>query len=77
MRNGVNVLTEIDGNNPNSFARNLFREMFDGRNDMVVTDDGRQPATSNRTPIPVDDVSFIKSNKISFVALGHSLINIS
>ena len=24
-----------------------------------VTDDGRQPVTSNRTPIPVEDVSFI------------------
>ena len=69
MRNGVNVLTEIDGDNPNSFARNLFREMFDGRNDMVVTDDGRQPARSQRTPIPVEDVSFIKSNYISFVTL--------
>jgi hypothetical protein len=62
MRNGVNILTEIDGDNPNSFARNLFREMFDGRNDMVITDDGRPPAISQRTPIPVEDVSFIKSN---------------
>ena len=62
MRNGVNVLTEIDGENPTSFARNLFNEMFDGRSDLVVTDDGRQPPTSNRTPIPVEEVRFIKSN---------------
>ena len=39
----------------------LFNEMFDGRSDLVVTDDGRQPPTSNRTPIPVEDVRFIKS----------------
>ncbi len=62
MYNGVNVLTETAGENPNSFGRNLFNEMFDGRNDMLVTDNGRQPATSTRTPIPVTDVKFIKRN---------------
>ena len=62
MRNGVNVLTEIDGENPTCFARNLFNEMFDGRSDLVVTDDGLKPPTSTRTPIPVEEVRFIKSN---------------
>jgi len=62
MLNGVNVLEEIAGENPTSFGRNLFDEMFDSRTDLVVTDDGRQPATSNRTPIHKDDVKFIRSN---------------
>jgi hypothetical protein len=62
MLNGVNVLEEIAGENPTSYGRNLFNEMFDGRTDLVVTDDGRQPATSNRRPIHQDDVKFIKSN---------------
>lgn len=62
MFNGINVLIEINGDNPNSFGRNLFTEMFDGRNDLIVTDDGRQPSNSTRTPIPVADVNFIKSN---------------
>jgi hypothetical protein len=39
------LIYEIDEENPTSFARNLFCEMFDGRSDKVVTDDGRQPAT--------------------------------
>lgn len=40
MFNGVNILVEIPGENPNSFGRNLFKKMFDGRYDMLITDDG-------------------------------------
>ena len=47
MLNGVNVFEEIAEENPTSFGRNLFDEMFDSRKDLVVTDDGRHPATSN------------------------------
>ena len=61
MLNDENVLEDIGGNSPTSFARSLFKEMFDGRTDLVVTDKGRQPVNSDRTPISIRDVSFIKS----------------
>ena len=32
----MSVLEEIPGHNPNTFARNLYTEMYDGRMDVVV-----------------------------------------
>ena len=61
MFNDVNVLEEIPGENPTSYGRNLFDHMFDGRSDLIVTDNGRQPASSNRRPISKDAAKFIKS----------------
>ena len=66
MLTDENVLEEIPGNCPTVFARNLFMEMFDGRIDLVVTDSGRQPSNSTRTPISLQDVNFIKSMHFNF-----------
>jgi len=61
MLNDDNVLEDIAGNCPTVFGRNLFKEMFDGRTDLVVSDSGRQPANSNRTPISLRDINFLQS----------------
>jgi hypothetical protein len=61
MLNDENVLEDIAGNNPTVFGRNLFIEMFDGRTDLVVVDSCRQPPNSNRTPISLRDLNFLKS----------------
>jgi hypothetical protein len=60
MIDEVNV-DEIPGNNPSSFGRNIFREMFDDRMDLVLTDNGKQPTNSTRIPVSIRDCKFIKS----------------
>jgi hypothetical protein len=60
MLNDDNVLEDIAGNCPTVFGRNLFKEMFDGRPDLVVSDSGRQPANSNRTPVSLRDINILK-----------------
>ncbi len=67
MFNNVNVMEDVAGTNPCSFGRNLFKEMFDGRMDVVLTDNGRQPVNSTRSPVSLPEVSFIKSNKLFFI----------
>ena len=60
MIHGVSVLEEIPGHNPNTFARNLYTEMYDGRMDVVITDTERRPANSTRIPASMENVRFIK-----------------
>jgi len=54
------VLEEIPGNNPSTYARNLYTEMYDGRMDVVITDTERRPANSTRIPASMENVRFIK-----------------
>ena len=62
MIHGVSFLEEIPGQNPNTFARNLYTEMYDGRMDVVITDTGRRPANSTRVPASLGNVRVLKSN---------------
>ena len=71
MFNGINVLEEIAGENPTSYGRNLFDEMFDSCSDLMITDDGRPTATSNRQPISKQDAKFIKSNDLFSFLSNH------
>ena len=61
MVNELNVYEDIPGNNPCSFCRNLYKEMYDGRIDIVVTDSGVQPDGSTRIAAPLTDVQFMQS----------------
>jgi cytidine deaminase len=60
MVNELNVYEDIPGNNPCSFCRNLYKEMYDGRMDIVVTDSGVQPVGSTRIAAPLTDVQFMQ-----------------
>ena len=53
--------SEIAGENPASYGRNLYDEMFDSNPELMITDDGRPSASSNRRPITKENVKFIKS----------------
>jgi hypothetical protein len=61
MVNELNVYEDIPGKNPCSFCRNLYKEMYDGRMDIVVTDLGVQPVGSTRIAAPLADVRFMQS----------------
>ena len=50
------MLEEIPGNNPSTYARNLYTEMYDGRMDVVITDTERRPANSTRIPASMENV---------------------
>ena len=42
MIHGVSVLEKIPWHNPNTFARNLYTEIYDGHMDVVITYTGRR-----------------------------------
>ena len=50
----VNV-DDIPGNNPSSFGRNVFWEMFDDRMDLDLTDDATHPTNSTRISVSIRD----------------------
>ena len=61
MLNDLNVYEDIPGNNPSAFCRNLYKEMYDGRMNIVVTDTGVRPIGSTRIAASLADVQLMQS----------------